>query len=148
MVHSFGYVQFHDLDTAVKACEELNNTVFGGRRLNVQFLARPQNNRMQPNPPSKTLFIGNMNYEMTDDDITDLFKGIKNCLDVRVAMDRYIHIPVLYIVELLICSDSDLMAGELANHEVSLMPILLMLNPLSLQRRSLAGGFSLAAPSE
>lgn len=132
----------------MKACEELNNTVFGGRRLNVQFLARPQNNRMQPNPPSKTLFIGNMNYEMTDDDITDLFKGIKNCLDVRVAMDRYIHIPVLYIVELLICSDSDLMAGELANHEVSLMPILLMLNPLSLQRRSLAGGFSLAAPSE
>ena len=102
-MHSFGYVQFHDLDTAVKACEELNNTVFGGRRLNVQFLARPQNNRMQPNPPSKTLFIGNMNYEMTDDDITDLFKGIKNCLDVRVAMDRYVHILVLYIVELLVC---------------------------------------------
>lgn len=84
----FGYVQFADLETATKACEELNNTVFSGRRLNVQYLAKPQNNKMGPNPPSKTLFIGNMNYEMTDEDINELFKDIKNCLDVRVAMDR------------------------------------------------------------
>jgi len=84
----FGYVQYSNLDNAIKACTELNNSIFGGRRLNVQFLAKPQANRMNQNAPSKTLFIGNMNYEMTDDDISDLFKGIKNCLDVRVAMDR------------------------------------------------------------
>lgn len=84
----FGYVQFADLDAATRACEEMNNTVLNGRRLNVQYLAKPQNNKMGPNPPSRTLFIGNMNYEMTDEDINELFKGIKNCLDVRVAMDR------------------------------------------------------------
>ena len=78
------------MESAIKACEELNNTVLAGRRLNVQYLARPQQNKMGPNPPSKTLFIGNMNYEMTDDDINELFKDIKNCLDVRVAMDRYV----------------------------------------------------------
>ncbi|KAF8472534.1 hypothetical protein BDZ91DRAFT_790410 [Kalaharituber pfeilii] len=84
----FGYVQFADLSTAAKACENLNNTVLAGRRLNVQYLAKPGANRVGPNPPSKTLFIGNMNYEMTDDDINELFKDIKNCVDVRVAMDR------------------------------------------------------------
>lgn len=90
-INSFGYVQFADLAAATKACEQMNNTVLNGRRLNVQYLAKPQNNKMGPNPPSKTLFIGNMNYEMTDEDISELFKDIKNCLDVRVAMDRFVH---------------------------------------------------------
>lgn len=88
MLIRFGYIEFADLNSAIKACEELNNSVFAGRRLNVQYLAKPKDNRMSPNPPSKTLFIGNMNYEMSDDDINKLFKDIQNCLDVRVAMDR------------------------------------------------------------
>lgn len=40
------------------------------------------------NPPSKTLFIGNMSFEMTDRDLNALFKGIRNVIDVRVAIDR------------------------------------------------------------
>jgi RNA recognition motif-containing protein len=40
------------------------------------------------NPPSKTLFIGNMSFEMTDRDLNNLFKGIRNVIDVRVAIDR------------------------------------------------------------
>ena len=44
--------------------------------------------------------------------------------------------------------DFDLMAGELVNHEVSLMPISLISSPPSLQRKNLEGGFSLVAPSE
>lgn len=40
------------------------------------------------NPPGKTLFIGNMSYEMSDKDLNDLFREIKNVLDVRVAIDR------------------------------------------------------------
>lgn len=43
---------------------------------------------MPLNPPSKTLFIGNMSFEMTDRDLNALFKGIKNVIDVRVAIDR------------------------------------------------------------
>jgi RNA recognition motif-containing protein len=40
------------------------------------------------NPPSKTLFIGNLAFEMTDADLNTLFREIKNVIDVRVAIDR------------------------------------------------------------
>jgi len=42
----------------------------------------------RPNEPAKTLFIGNMSFEMSDKDLNDLFREIKNVLDVRVAIDR------------------------------------------------------------
>lgn len=41
-----------------------------------------------PNPPSNTLFIGNMSFEMSDKDLNDLFRDIRNVMDVRVAIDR------------------------------------------------------------
>lgn len=40
------------------------------------------------NPPSKTLFIGNMSFDMNDRDLNNLFRGIRNVIDVRVAIDR------------------------------------------------------------
>lgn len=40
------------------------------------------------NSPSKTLFIGNLAFEMTDADLNTLFREIKNVIDVRVAIDR------------------------------------------------------------
>lgn len=40
------------------------------------------------NPPSKTLFIGNMSFQMSDKDLNDVFREIRNVLDVRVAIDR------------------------------------------------------------
>ena len=58
---------------------------FSSKSLNERKFDRP--NRPL-NPPSKTLFIGNMSFEMTDRDLTNLFRGIKNVIDVRVAIDR------------------------------------------------------------
>lgn len=40
------------------------------------------------NSPSKTLFIGNLAFEMTDADLNKLFRDIANVIDVRVAIDR------------------------------------------------------------
>lgn len=40
------------------------------------------------NPPSKTLFIGNLAFEMSDGDLNKLFRDIANVIDVRVAIDR------------------------------------------------------------
>ena len=40
------------------------------------------------NAPSKTLFIGNMSFDMSDRDLNNLFREIKNVVDVRVAIDR------------------------------------------------------------
>ena len=40
------------------------------------------------NHPTRTLFVGNMSFEMTDQDLNDLFREIRNVKDVRVAIDR------------------------------------------------------------
>lgn len=40
------------------------------------------------NSPTKTLFIGNMSFDMSDRDLNNLFREIKNVIDVRVAIDR------------------------------------------------------------
>ncbi|EXJ74180.1 uncharacterized protein A1O5_02474 [Cladophialophora psammophila CBS 110553] len=91
----FGYVDFSTQEAADAAMERLNMSLFEGRRITVQYAARPsgvldnQNAERKPlNPPSKTLFIGNMSFEMTDRDLTNLFRGIRNVIDVRVAIDR------------------------------------------------------------
>lgn len=73
----------------------MNMQLFEGRRMTVQFAARdisasPSDARRTGpiNAPSSTLFIGNMSFEMTDRDLGNLFRGIRNVLDVRVAIDR------------------------------------------------------------
>lgn len=69
--------------------------VFEGRNLVCQFHQAKSNSKSLsdrggyvPNPPSKTLFIGNMSFEMSDKDLNDLFRDIRNVMDVRVAIDR------------------------------------------------------------
>ena len=71
--------------------QALDRQVFEGRRLSVQWSnprAREARSAIPRNPPSKTLFIGNMSFELSDQDLNDLFREIKNVLDVRVAIDR------------------------------------------------------------
>ncbi|KAF1975860.1 RNA binding domain-containing protein [Bimuria novae-zelandiae CBS 107.79] len=91
----FAYVEFKNVDDARAACENLDMQVFEGRNLVVQFHRAKENSKTlgeggsyQPNPPSKTLFIGNMSFEMSDKDLNDLFRDIRNVMDVRVAIDR------------------------------------------------------------
>jgi len=88
----FGYIEFANLDAAETAIRELDQKVFHGRRMAVQYHQRRAVNfdasSREKNPPSKTLFIGNMSYEMSDRDLNDLFREIRNVLDVRVAIDR------------------------------------------------------------
>lgn len=92
----FGYVEFVNAAEAEKAIDHLNQQPFQGRRLAVQFHRprEPLNKRRfedgpeRINPPSKTLFIGNMSFDMSDKDLNDLFREVKNVVDVRVAIDR------------------------------------------------------------
>ena len=75
----FGYVEFESQDSADRAVRELDQKVFQGRRMAVQYHVRrePRNRAVggstgagrQPNTPSKTLFIGNMSYQMSDRDL-------------------------------------------------------------------------------
>lgn len=89
---------FKEVSDAQTAVDNLDMQVFEGRNLVVQF-HKP---RSQTGPrrggssggyegqgaPSKTLFIGNMSFEMSDKDLNDLFRDIRNVMDVRVAIDR------------------------------------------------------------
>lgn len=79
------------MDQSANAIEAMNMQVFEGRRLTVQFTlpkrAPPPRDGAR-NPPTKTLFIGNMSFEMSDKDLNDLFRDIHNVVDVRVAIDR------------------------------------------------------------
>ena len=91
----FGYVEYGNTDDAQAAIDNLDMQVFEGRNLVVQF-HRPRPNapsrgaggEFAQNPPSKTLFIGNMSFEMSDKDLNDLFRNVRNVVDVRVAIDR------------------------------------------------------------
>jgi len=73
---------------------------FEGRRLSVQFshgvaskektagFHRDAYQDRPMHPPTKTLFIGNMSFDMSDRDLNSLFREIRNVIDVRVAIDR------------------------------------------------------------
>ena len=99
--HRFGYIEFDSVDSAAKAIELYNLQNFEGRRLTVQFSnprgsprrgsGGPYSPIRQDRPimsPTKTLFIGNLSFDMADRDLNDLFREVKNVIDVRVAIDR------------------------------------------------------------
>ena len=91
----FGYVEFKNIEDAKTAIDNLDMQVFEGRNLVCQFHKAKPNSKTRgssgnygSNPPAKTLFIGNMSFEMSDKDLNDLFRDIRNVMDVRVAIDR------------------------------------------------------------
>ncbi|PWW79399.1 RNA-binding domain-containing protein, partial [Tuber magnatum] len=83
----FGYVEFETVEQATTAIEASHNAVLRGRRMNVQYVHRPTG-ITGPNEPSKTLFIGNLSFDMCDADFDKLFTDVPGCVDVRIAMDR------------------------------------------------------------
>lgn len=91
---SFGYVDFENEEAASKAVQIMNQQVFEGRRLIVQpaiIRGTPRLSRgPQPlrNSPSRTIYIGNLSFDLTDRDLNNLFKDFKDVVDVRVAIDR------------------------------------------------------------
>lgn len=84
----FGYVEFETIEQATAAIEAKHQTVLEGRRLIVNYMNKVNREKRGSNPPSKTLFIGNLAFEMSDADLNKLFRDIRNVIDVRVAIDR------------------------------------------------------------
>lgn len=62
--------------------------VFEGRRATVEFAQNNVNTHMGIRNPSRTLYLGNVPFDVTDKDLGELFEGIANVVDVRVAIDR------------------------------------------------------------
>jgi nucleolin len=99
----FGFIEFSSAEEAARAVEGANDVQLLGRRMNVQ-LHIPKERRprrgdardgqfpsrrapREPIPVSKTLFIGNMSYQMSDKDLngklterTSVAKGLKRSM--------------------------------------------------------------------
>lgn len=63
-----------------------------GREVVVQF-SNTTYRSMAEAKPSKTLYIGNVPYELTDQDLQDLFEDIHGITDVRIPVDRRTGLP-------------------------------------------------------
>lgn len=76
----FGYVEFSSQKEADAAVLELDQRVFQGRRMAVQYHVQrdrkardnAEKRTRPPAQPSKTLFIGNMSYQMSDRDLNGM----------------------------------------------------------------------------
>jgi nucleolin len=89
--HRYAFVDLGDVETATKAMQAMDSQIYAGRRLNVYYATEKYKRTRashEENPPSKTLFIGNMSFDISDQDLNELFKDIENVIDVRVAIDR------------------------------------------------------------
>ncbi|GAB1203543.1 hypothetical protein APSETT445_002179 [Aspergillus pseudonomiae] len=84
----FGYVQFDAIDSARRAIDAMHMRVYEGRRVVVAFAQNNIDQHRNLRPVSRTIYIGNMPFEMTDRDINELFRDIVNVIDVRVSVDR------------------------------------------------------------
>lgn len=87
----FGWVTFTTTEEAKAALEAKNGLELMDRPLVLNY--KVQNGRLEATrtemkEPTNSLFVGNMPYEMTDSDLNNLFREIKNVVDVRVAIDR------------------------------------------------------------
>lgn len=122
-------MEFESLEEADRAIDMFNMQPFEGRRLNVQYTIQrnkdfsgptTQRGPREPHAPTKTLFIGNMAFDMSDRDLNNLFRGLKNVADVRVAIDRRTGQPRGFAhADFVDVTSAELAFAELAGKEVN-----------------------------
>ena len=88
IIYRYGFVTFKHLEDAKKAVDVLAGKIFMGRRLTVNYTISKERPYRERSAPSRTLYIGNISFSMTDKDLSNLFRPIKSVIDVRVAIDR------------------------------------------------------------
>jgi nucleolin len=83
----FGFVAFKDRASADKAIEELNESTFGERTIYVnvageQEKGAPRVKKTRGSPSDKVkLYVGNISFDSTEDDIKDFFKSFGTVYD-------------------------------------------------------------------
>ncbi|KAJ5766224.1 uncharacterized protein N7511_003840 [Penicillium nucicola] len=88
----FGYVNFSTIEEAANAIQQADGIDFEGRQLTIQY-ANTVYRAKSEDRPSMTLFIGNIPYELTDQDLQNLFDDIQGVKDIRVPVDRRTGLP-------------------------------------------------------
>ena len=84
----FAFVKFYETSDVEKIISEGDNIMIDGRqcRVNLSKSARgdkkPMRSEREPSPETETLFVGNLNFDSTEDSIKDFFSDcgeIKEC---------------------------------------------------------------------
>ncbi|OQE13310.1 hypothetical protein PENFLA_c050G08509 [Penicillium flavigenum] len=88
----FGYVTFSTVEEATQAITQQHGGILEGREVVVQF-SNTTYRAMADTKPSKTVYIGNLPYELTDQDLQDLLADLQGVTDVRIPVDRRTGLP-------------------------------------------------------
>jgi nucleolin len=90
----FGFLKFYSKKSAVEAMNDADNITVGGRNLlirysndkNSDFKGSGSNNTGKKGPSSEFgIFVGNISYKCTENDLKKFFKDCGKVLDVRLA---------------------------------------------------------------
>eukprot|EP01097_Dermamoeba_algensis_P011609 TRINITY_DN903_c0_g1_i2.p1 TRINITY_DN903_c0_g1~~TRINITY_DN903_c0_g1_i2.p1 ORF type:complete len:202 (+),score=53.58 TRINITY_DN903_c0_g1_i2:113-718(+) len=93
----FGYVTFATRDEAQKALEKYNSTELEGREIRLDFdqgpgqkkAPKPQQAPSSPSgEPTNILFIGNLAFQVEEEQLKEIFKDFQGITEVRIARDR------------------------------------------------------------
>ncbi|OUM64964.1 hypothetical protein PIROE2DRAFT_24758, partial [Piromyces sp. E2] len=92
----YGYVDFADKATAEKAVNEYNGKELDGREVRLDFANSP-NKSSKPkknydnkprSAPSKTVFIGNLSWNTTEQTLSDMFNEYGNVVSIRIPTEK------------------------------------------------------------
>ena len=89
----FGFLKFYEKKSAVAAMNDADNIVVGGRNLQIRYsndksgpIRGGGNNGGKKGPQSEFgIFVGNISYKCTENDLKKFFKDCGKVLDVRLA---------------------------------------------------------------
>ena len=88
----FGFLKFYEKRAAYNAMKDADNIVVDGRSLQIRYSndknsqMKGGNNSAKKGPASEFgVFVGNISYKCTDNDLKKFFKDCGKVLDVRIA---------------------------------------------------------------
>ena len=94
---SFGYVEFVEVDAAIKAHDEMKDQEIDGRRANVDWAPRKQGFNQQDrskrfgdqrSEPSSTLWVGNVSFGANEDMLREAFGEYGSIVGIRLPTDK------------------------------------------------------------
>lgn len=98
----FGYVDFSNPEAAETAFNAKNGTQLEGRDLRLDFASKPSTNNNAPgraaerakrhgdiiSPPSDTLFVGNLSFNVSEESVSAFFNEVANVQSLRLPTEQ------------------------------------------------------------